>query len=529
MNQDTRGEWRRKAWPSAVFFILIPLLLVTFFYLALVNVVIAQYGTRLFENLMERQVEEIDRVSDYYLEALQEGQLPIQDFKERLENIDLDFIDFKILILKREGERESILFCFPESLIRNRISSFPFRGYCQVDRMMHHGVFKARGRYSILILFPLTDKYLEQISRLNEFTVEFGEQPAQSRPRPRDGARGIPWEFSYRYLDFDQLEAGHPTMKSRYFHLYVNLKEIFKALFASRGLYSHQFASEFFFLLLVIFGVMMAGSFGIGFLVLRRISSRVAPGPTGETAGLSPISSGHRDRNEGEGDFNRSVQLSFSPPDSFAGGRIVLSAANVSRGAASRIFYDYQEGDRTLTAVLMEIGTGGMPTVPAQAYLRGLMNRNQEGSGLREMVETLRNFSLDHPFEQIVPPSIGVFRWSTGNPGKAEHAVLGPLGALHFSAGSQKTREFHWDDGRISRGSWPDDQGDILMLFTPGLLEIQNRKERILTFPKLGRILRDNRQGDADRIRQGILDFILGFADNISSWNDFGFIIVKMI
>ncbi len=236
---------------SAIFFIVTPIVLITVFYYLITNIIIYQYNTAIFENLLQNDIKGFTDSADYYLSMADEKRI-IQEV-ERYRRRRPRFLNLAFFRETPGGTgrgRFEPFFTYPEDLSlkvldpNGPLAQFQ-SGYLKAGGVLYHGVQQRQGGYAALILETLDQATFDAMPPIGDFRVMFmgagGNAVSSASSREMtvrldasDSAAfekyHFPYPFTFRYWDFDELKQGKPVLKFNMFLLINDFSKIFQKL-----------------------------------------------------------------------------------------------------------------------------------------------------------------------------------------------------------------------------------------------------------------------------------------------------------
>jgi len=231
---------------SSLFFIVTPIVLITVFFYLIINIIIYQYNSAIFENLLQNDIKGFTESADYYLGLADEARIlqEVQRFQSRRPRF-LNLAFFK----EKDGRLEPF-FTYPEDLSlkvldpNGPLAQFK-SGYLKAGGVLYHGVLQQHGGYAALILETLDQGTFDAMPPIGDFRVLFmgaGGNVVSStstkemtvRLDASDSAAfekyHFPFPFTFRYWDFDELKQGKPVLKFNMFLLINDFSKILQKL-----------------------------------------------------------------------------------------------------------------------------------------------------------------------------------------------------------------------------------------------------------------------------------------------------------
>jgi serine phosphatase RsbU (regulator of sigma subunit) len=230
---------------SGLFFIVTPVVLITVFFYLIINIIIYQYNTAIFENLMVNEVRSFEESSAYYLGLADDARimLEVQRFKSRRPRF------LNLAFFKETDGRYQAFFTYPEDLpLKTFDANGPLArfqsGYFKINGILYHGVHQRRNGYAALIFETLNQGFFDAMPPIGDFkvlfmgtsgnTVSASSQELSVRLSDKDFSGfekyHFPFPYTFRFLDFDELKNGQPTLKFNMFLLINDYSKILQKL-----------------------------------------------------------------------------------------------------------------------------------------------------------------------------------------------------------------------------------------------------------------------------------------------------------
>jgi len=230
---------------SSLFFIVTPIVLITVFFYLIINIIIYQYNTAIFDNMMINEIRTFQESGDYYLGLADEARitLEVQRFKSRKPPF------LNLAFFKEAAGRYQAFFAYPEGLPLDRfdvngpLSQFQ-SGYFKIGGALYHGVLQRRNGFAALIFETLNQEFFDAMPRIGDFKVLFmgsggnsvsassQEISVRLNDKDFDGFEKyhFPFPFTFRFWDFDEIKAGRPALKFNMFLLINDYSKILQKL-----------------------------------------------------------------------------------------------------------------------------------------------------------------------------------------------------------------------------------------------------------------------------------------------------------
>ena len=233
---------------SGLFFIVTPIVLITVFFYLIINIIIYQYNTAIFENLMANDIRSFETSCDYYLGLADEARikLEVQRYKSRRPPF------LRLAFFKETNGSYRAFFTYPEDLplaafdANGPLAKFE-SGYLKINGLLYHGAQRRRDGYAVMIFEILNQEYFNAMPPVGDFKVLFmnaggntlsaSSQEISLRLSDKDFGGfekyHFPFPFTFRYWDFDDLKEGQPALKLNMFLLINDYSKILQKLKSS--------------------------------------------------------------------------------------------------------------------------------------------------------------------------------------------------------------------------------------------------------------------------------------------------------
>jgi serine phosphatase RsbU (regulator of sigma subunit) len=231
---------------SALFFIVTPVVLISVFYYLITNIIIYQYNTAIFENLLQNDIKGFEDSAGYYLGLADEARIiqEVERFKRRRPR-------FLNLAFFREKEGRLVpFFTYPEDFPLKALDpNGPLAGFksgfLKAGGVLYHGVQQRQGGYATLLLETLDQGTFDAMPPIGDFKVMFmgAGGNAVSRTSTKEMTVRLdasdtaafekyhfPFPFTFRYWDYDELKEGKPVLKFNMFLLINDYSKILQKL-----------------------------------------------------------------------------------------------------------------------------------------------------------------------------------------------------------------------------------------------------------------------------------------------------------
>ncbi|MBN2400153.1 MAG: SpoIIE family protein phosphatase [Candidatus Aminicenantes bacterium] len=230
---------------SSLFFIVTPIVLITIFFYLIINIIIYQYNTAIFDNLLQNDIKVFTESADYYL-GMEDKQHLVQEV-ERFRRRRPRFLN--LAFFKEKNGRLEAFFTYPENLSlkaldpNGPLAAFK-SGFFKAGGVLYHGVQQRQGDYAVLIIETLDQETFDAMPPIGDFKVMFmgasgntlsaSSQELSLRLNDKDFSGfekyHFPFPFTFRFWDFDELKDGKPVLKFNMFLLINDYSKIMQKL-----------------------------------------------------------------------------------------------------------------------------------------------------------------------------------------------------------------------------------------------------------------------------------------------------------
>ena len=561
---------------SGLFLIVTPLFFISLFFYVIFNILMAQYGLVIMQNILADQLATLERTSVYYLEMGRDER--VYNLKQmRKEN----WAFFNAVFYEKVGEQYKSYYSYPGDFKGDAIIIDDFSGFFMVNGEIFFGALKKSETGAVLIAESVNQGYLDLRSGISDFRViyqdpnrnkiqeaiELTEDPELLK---EEGVLPIPWMYKYQFIDFNSVENSVPRKRTGHFWLFLNMSKIFDKLTAmDSGSVQSDIKTAIYFMVF-FFGLLIIVSFIIGVRSIRVITrsinlitkgtQRIRNGDfsfriktrsgdqlqyLGESfnemaAGIDRllIDEKEKQRLEEELRIARSIQLKLLPPDSFETRDFEMAAVNIPAAEIAGDYFDYfyKEGEY-LSMLVADVSGKGTSAAFYMAELKGVINHLQKEEISPAMMIDECHDSLNNSFDRVTFITMNMAKFLLPER-KFLFARAGHTPALFYDAEKGECVELfprgiaigllNFSRDKIDEIEISYKKGDILFLFSDGLSEIMNDAEEMLGMDNLKRILCANHHLSAEEIKQQLLDFSIRFSDTEINSDDLTFILLKV-
>jgi serine phosphatase RsbU (regulator of sigma subunit) len=568
---------------SALFLVVTPICLITIFFIFIGNVIIAQYGAIIVNNMTVDRINRLEGMINLFLNYDDPRFVfhAAATYATKFPGLNCVFWE-----QQRKIGTYKVFFKFPPAFEEKKMVPEEFKGYFKVNNKLYHGVLKKNRRLAALFAYEITQDYLDHLYAISDFKIRF--------PKPRPGAMNspsapgidtssqsestsvsdevviMPFVLDYKYLDFDTLENSKPVERASNFLLISDSGKIYRKI-ESAILHSSQGTiKKVIYFLIILFGTFIIASFIIGFRMvgvitrsinqLTRGTQRIRNGDFSfriktrsrdqmqyladsfneMAAGIDRllIDEKEKQRLEEELRIARSIQLKLLPCDTFDTDEFEIAAVNIPAAEIAGDYFDYfYKENAYLSLLVADVSGKGASAAFYMAELKGVINHLYREVMSPASLIAECNYSLKDSFDKITYITLNVAQFRIPEK-KFLLSRAGHTPAIFFNAQENECLELHPDGMAIGLVTFARDKlkevelsyqkGDILLLFSDGLTEIMNKQEEMLGIDQVKRLILENHNLSAEEIKQKILDFSIEFSETGVSRDDLTFIILKV-
>jgi len=556
---------------SGIFLVVTPIFFISLFFILILNVVIIQYGTVFLENIINDQTKWYEEMADNFLTYDDPQMIPI----------------FVMGYLKHDPQFNAIFWSKPETEKKYKFSLqysggindkklivLDFKGFFLLDNKLYLGILKSNRKLAVLIANEIDQFFLDKLCSASDLKVQFripGTNPAlKIAGNPGNQASIIPYMYEYNYLDFDIHQGFKPTQRHSDFLLSSNYKSFYKRFNAMISHSTQGTVKKVIIILIVLFSTFIIISLFIGFRMIRVITrsinqmtygtQRIRNGDfsfriktrTGDqlqylaecfnemAAGIDRllVDVQERHRLEEELRIARSIQLKLLPPEIFNPDEFEIAAVNIPATEIAGDYFDYfYSKNEYLSILVADVAGKGSSAAFYMAELKGVINHLHRKLIPPAVLISECHYSLKESFDRVTFITINIAQFRIPEK-KFVVARAGHTPALFYNSQNNTCIEIHpqgvaiglinFSCEKIHEMEFSYHPGDILVLFSDGLTEIQNENDDMLGIHRLKTIICQNSHLSALEIKKIILDFSIEFSGDSISRDDLTFIVLKV-
>jgi serine phosphatase RsbU (regulator of sigma subunit) len=571
---------------SGLFLVATPLLFLSIFFYFILNVIMAQYGMVIMDNLMNQQLSQLEKTAAFYLDQqtretpfsikmwkkIDPGFLNIASFeRDKNTNPGMETGTGTFKNVSKSPKHFDIKGLIPEE----------FSGFFMLNDKLYHGCLKKNDTRAVLLCFIVNQAFLDQFAAISDFRMKY-QSPLTDKTKAvfevaadpelvnDDTFLTFPGLFKYKYLDFNEINNGKAMEKPGYFWLFLSFQKIYRKISKVGSETIKRDLKKLIYLMAFLFGTFIIISFFIGIrsiMVITRSINLISRGTErirngdfsfrirtksgdqlqylGESfnemaAGIDRllVDEKEKQRLEEELRIARSIQLKLLPPDRFETEEFEIAAVNIPAAEIAGDYFDYfyKENDY-LTVLVADVSGKGASAAFYMAELKGAINHLQKTEITPSALISECHDSLNDSFDRVTFITINLAKFSI--PQRTfQLARAGHTPALFYSAEEKKCRELYPEGVAIGLINFSREKikeievgykkDDILFLFSDGLSEIMNSREEMLGMESLKEIITENCHLPAEEIKQKLLDFSITFSGSEVNRDDLTFIILKV-
>lgn len=563
---------------SGLFFVVTPLFFLTILYFYITNIIVAQYGNTIIENILQNQLNELEIAADNYLRLQDPFRMQQQVYLYL--RLNPEYIHVVFSREDSEGVYEPFL-TYPSGMALGDLPAHELKGFFSVGDRLYQGVLKSQGKFRVFLAFEVQQEFFDEISSISDFKIRYqhpSEKPPQLQVNLRaesidigdDHVFAFPWTYNYSYFRLDK-DNPHPQRPLEgTFYLLIDYNKILKKLQSGGPVSDSRRTMDAIYFLIILFGTFIVISFVIGFRSVRTITRSINL----ITRGTQRIRNGdftyrirtksgdqlqyladsfnemargvnllleeekEKQRLEEELRIARTIQLKLLPKENYSCQRFSLAAANIPADEIAGDYFDYfhNEPEGQLLFLVADVSGKGASAAFYMAELKGLMNYLQRFcSSPRDILHQCHS-SLCESFERVTFITVNMAQVDSLNH-RLTLARAGHTPAIFYRASRRQCEVLNPGGMAIGLSSFNRDRieelrldledGDILFFFSDGLSEILNDQDEMLGVENLSRLLCRYAHLESEQIREKILEYSNEFAAEEHKCDDLTFIIFK--
>lgn len=564
---------------SGLFFVVTPLFFLTILYFYITNIIVAQYGNTIIDNILHNQVNELEIEADSYLRL--QNALQMQQKISLYFKLNPEYINVVFSRQDSEGVFEPFL-TYPAQLAVKDLPAHDLKGFFSIGNRLYQGVTKTQGAYRVFLAFEVQQTFFDEISSISDFRIRY-QHPSEKTPQPQvnfstdsieigdDQVFAFPWTYNYSYyrLDSDNLHPQRPLEGT--FYLLIDYNKILKKLQTGGPLSDSRRTMDAIYFLIVLFGTFIVISFVIGFRSVRIITrsinlitrgtQRIRNGDftyrirtkSGDqlqyladsfnemARGMSQLISEEKEKQRLEEELRiaRTIQLKLLPKENYRCDSFALSATNIPADEIAGDYFDYfHKENGQLIFLVADVSGKGASAAFYMAELKGLMNYLQRLLDSPADILLQCHNSLCESFERVTFITVNLALVDSKTH-RLTMARAGHTPAIFYQAAARRCSILNPAGMAIGLSNFCRDkieelsldlaEGDILFFFSDGLSEILNEQEEMLGVDKLAKLICQYAELDCQQIRDKILEYSNQFAGAENKCDDLTFVLFKYL
>ncbi len=562
---------------SSLFLVITPIIFLIIFFFIFLNMVIAQYGITIVDNIMDDRLKQLEIVSQNYFDTnSQEG---MKELVERAVMLDKGVNFLNVVFYEKSGNTYKPFYKYPENFNEKKILHNEFHGYFVVDKKLYHGVLVKRGKFAILFATSINQKFLDEFSTISDFKIKYQdmeESPVFDFPNtlPENDTEGetffLPHMLEFEYFNFDNIVNFKPEKKKKFFLLLIDYEKTFNRIEIVNSATTQTFVRKLIYFLIFLFGTFIIISFIIGFRMIRVVTKSINQ----ITKGIQRIRKGDfnikiktnsgdqlqyladsfnemasginrllveekkKQRLEEELNIARTIQLKLLPKDSLITEEFELAATNIPASEIAGDYFDYfYKENESLSILVADVSGKGTSAAFYMAELKGLVNYLQKKEMSPSTLLAECHSTLNESFDKVTFITISIAKFVI----KEKKFILSRAGhtqAVFYKKRTGKCIELYpegmalglinFSREKIEEIEEKYESGDILFLFSDGLSEIMNREGEMLGLEPVKKLISENAESSPGEIKQKLLELSIEFAQDKNNKDDLTFIILKV-
>ena len=207
---------------SSLFLVITPLIFLLIFFFIFLNIVIAQYGITIVDNIMADRLNQLEILSENYFSAGSNSNMI--KLINRAVVLDQRVNYLNAVFFEKRGNEYSSFYKYPADFNETKINIENYRGYFFLEKKLYHGIIKKKGNLAILFATTISQKFLDEFSTISDFKIKY-QDPSKdvvfdlpqrfSEDNKGDETFFLPHILEYTYLDFDNLKNFKPVKRKK--------------------------------------------------------------------------------------------------------------------------------------------------------------------------------------------------------------------------------------------------------------------------------------------------------------------------
>lgn len=564
---------------SSLFIVITPILFLLVFFFIFLNVVIAQYGITIVDNIMNDRLNKLELATETYFNAENNDQMI--DLIKRAVFLDKGIGFLNVVFFEKNNGKYTSFFKYPANFNEQKILHHNFRGYFLLESQLYHGIFKTKGDKAILFATTINQKFLDEFSTISDFRVKFQDPTKKivfNLPKTLEGTENgskektlfLPHLLEYKYMDFDNLKENKPVERRKYFILMIDYQKTFDKIEIVNSSTPQKFIRKLTYFIIFLFSTFIFISLFIGFRMIRVVTKSISQLTKGieklrkgdftarvkirsddeiqylgesfneMAAGMNRLLDEEKEKHRIQEELRiaRSIQLKLLPPETLNTREFELQAANIPATEIAGDFYDYNyKKGESLSVVVADVSGKGTSAAFYMAELKGLLSYlSRKNLSLSSILADCNNV-LKNSFDKKTFITVNIAKFFVDD--KIFHfARAGHTQAIHYMHNKKSCIELYpegtalgltnFSKSKIEVISVKYKKGDLFLIFSDGLSEIMSPEGEMFGTKPLKNILTENYDLPLTEIKDKILKTGIEFSKSKIIDDDLTFIVLRI-
>jgi serine phosphatase RsbU (regulator of sigma subunit) len=562
---------------SGLFFVVTPIFFLSILFFYITNIIVAQYGNAIIDNILHNQVNELEITADTYLRL--QNPLQMQQQISLFLKLNPQFLNVVFSQADGEGVYEPFL-VYPAGLPVHDLPAHQLKGFISIGDKLYQGVTKSHGKFRVFVASEVQQPFFDEISGISDFKIRY-QHPLEKAPElsvnlsagpveiGEDQVFAFPWTYTYSYycLDSDNTHPERPREGT--FYLLIDYDKIFKKLQAGGPLGDRNRTMDAILVVVILFGTFIIISFIIGFRNVRIITrslnliikgtQRIRNGDfsyrirtkSGDqlqyladsfnemARGITLLLDEEKEKQRLEEELRiaRTIQLKLLPKETYTCDHFSLAAANIPATEIAGDYFDYfHKENGQLLFLVADVSGKGASAAFYMAELKGLMNYLQRlNDSPREILHQCHT-SLSDSFERVTFITVNMALVDPAT----DRLVLARAGhtpAIYYQAAQNRCTILspagmaiglsNFSREKIEETVLTLGEGDILFFFSDGLSEIQNDQGDMLGVDALSKLICRHAHLSCEQIKERVLEASNDYSGEEQNCDDLTFVLFK--